>query len=446
MNRQSTPLLTLLVTSLCLTLMIGSQLFAQQNDALKLLKGGAKSAGDDKQIEQLADSELERMLNKLGHAVSKPVQKTDAQTLYKFQASSRNVVVVNQRAKQRVMVFASIDGTKLNVVEMKQGANKWNSGDHVSTTFVDKDGDWIVQGDFKLAGGVKEAEVAKFFQAYFAEVASFPASPNAHATSGETTPPARPNTSATVDRARLPQPTSFTLQQLTPLRDAARKTGEFPEGAFERVPEGWSKGTLDPHKALAVFKTLKLKQGFQLRTYQYREDLNGNGVVWALPAGAAFPDPAELVKDRFELLKPPKPPKAYDNYMEAIEGDRSALSFVSASLLRRELGDFGSVWHGAGWVFHTLLDSSPWDESAKQPEWFPEPPSPLSDWKWMKPKPTDWKPKVSVKGQVVTVTFYTYSPIEKESIYRHVDEYRVGEYRFSSEMQKLAIGSKGVLP
>ena len=49
----------------------------------------------------------------------------------------------------------------------------------------------------------------------------------------------------------------------------------------------------DPAKIVAPFELLKVKKGYALRAYQFREEANGNGVVWAMPENAGFPEPKE---------------------------------------------------------------------------------------------------------------------------------------------------------
>ena len=265
-----------------------------------------------------------------------------------------------------------------------------------------------------------------------------------------TLPKDQPKTSSddakTTEKAKMPKPASFTLAEVQPLIDKSRKATAMSGEVLKKIPEGWSKCQLDPNKLVDVFKTLSLKKGLTLKAYQFKEGGNGNAVVWALPTGASFPDPNTLITDAHQLFKPPKPTKAYDNYMEAIQGNRSAKSFLEASLLNRELQEMGALWHGSNWGTHTVLGEDPFNPNpAIKPKWaFDGPMAPAAQWKWLKPKPKSWAPTVSVKGDTVTVTFYTYSPMQEEAIYRHVDEYRPGEYRFTTEKTKIAKGKGGI--
>ena len=94
--------------------------------------------------------------------------------------------------------------------------------------------------------------------------------------------------------------THFPLELLNDLRSQAGQAATVRgEG-----PDGWTKSETDPMDVLAVFKTLRIKPGYVLRGYQFRAHYNGNGVVYALPAGE-FPDPAECPSDEHYALAPP---------------------------------------------------------------------------------------------------------------------------------------------
>ena len=110
---------------------------------------------------------------------------------------------------------------------------------------------------------------------------------------------------------------------------------------------------------LAVFKSLWIKDGYILRAYQFREGGNGNGVVWAMPVDAEFPEPDKCPRVKDAFLEPPKPPAALDDVMKAIDGDGSPWSYLCASLLCRELSEFGAMWHGCSWDTHAILGENP---------------------------------------------------------------------------------------
>lgn len=226
--------------------------------------------------------------------------------------------------------------------------------------------------------------------------------------------------------------------------------GQLPDMA----PNGWSKSRVDPANLLTVFPELRVRQGYVLRAYVFREDGNSNGFVWALPAEAAFPEPDECPRLESHFLNPPKPFDALDDLMEALEGDDSPESYLHASIVRREMREFGSGWHGIKWGMHTVLDDDPWaggppsDEATQD-----RPTSQRYEWTWLTPRPATWSPEVLVEQDRVVVTFYSYTPLageldngepERERIYRHTDTYRRGKYRALAVEKKLAEGPDAV--
>lgn len=233
---------------------------------------------------------------------------------------------------------------------------------------------------------------------------------------------------------------TFPGKKITSLRCRASRAAQAPEDC----PEGWSINTVDPMNVLAVFRPLRIRDGFVLRAYQFREGGNGNGFVWALPVDADFPDPEACPRLEGIFLQPPRPPSALDHVMDAIDGDGSPWSYMCASILARELGEFGAMWHGCDWDTHRILDADPWDgDQQDRKRDLTEPMAPAAEWEWLQPRPTDWKPQVVQDGDRVTVSFLTFSGLGREAIYRHKDVYTVGSYNFEADRQEVARGAGG---
>ncbi len=238
---------------------------------------------------------------------------------------------------------------------------------------------------------------------------------------------------------------TISMAKINALREKAATLSQPVEG--QKEPQGWSTSRVDPGKLVEIFAPLRLRKGYVLRAYVFREDGNGSGVVWAMPENADFPAPKDCPLLENHLLKAPKPWDALDDPMEAIEGDGSAWSYLAASLLRRELREFGAMWHGCNWGTHFLLDDDPWKGGVPSEDASPleRPTSKADQWKWLEPRPTQWGPQVRMDNDQVTVTFHTYSGLEKQAIYRHTDTYRAGKYRAKVKQEKIAEGPEGYL-
>ncbi|MDE2754217.1 MAG: hypothetical protein OXI83_16720, partial [Gemmatimonadota bacterium] len=150
----------------------------------------------------------------------------------------------------------------------------------------------------------------------------------------------------------------FSIARVNRLRRAAERARTLPDGRPVGLESGlsgrWFTSRYDPNELVGVFATLRLREGFALHAYEYRSGGNGNGIIWAVPAGAPLlaPDDCPRLKDRF--LSPPKPPGAVP-LMQVIEGDGSHWSYLSASILWREAAEFGARWHGCQWSDKTIL-------------------------------------------------------------------------------------------
>jgi hypothetical protein len=233
--------------------------------------------------------------------------------------------------------------------------------------------------------------------------------------------------------------TTFPLNKVQRLRKQATKAAE----ATRDGPERWSKSVRDPMEVLAVFKPLHIKEGYVLRAYQFREGGNGNGFVWAMPIASVFPEPEVCPRLEGTFLEPPKPPAALDDFMEAIDGDGSPWSYLCASLLCRELHEFGAMWHGCQWSTHTILEGNPCTHKPGKRRLSGSSSQDPGTWTWHESEPGQWKPQVAEDGNTITVTFFTYSGLGQESICQISDIFHRGVYLFKTHHKEIAVGTGG---
>lgn len=238
--------------------------------------------------------------------------------------------------------------------------------------------------------------------------------------------------------------TTFPITQVNVLRKTAAEACPEPD----IKPDGWSKSIVDPMNLLAAFPALRIKPDFVLRAYQFKAGGNGNGFIWAMPQDAPFPDPDDCPRMMDHFLEPPKPPEALDDLMEAIDGDGTPWSYLSASIFSREAAEFGAMWHGCHWSTHFILGTDPWhcepeakDRRKRQALASGSP----EEWKWNETRPEIWEPTGAEQGDTITITFYTYSGLEKEAIYRFSDTYQRGSYKFETQQVVIAEGSSGFI-
>jgi hypothetical protein len=200
----------------------------------------------------------------------------------------------------------------------------------------------------------------------------------------------------------------------------------------------------EPMDLLTAFPALRLKTGLTLRAYLHGGGIGGRGTVWALPDTHPFPDRGSL----FDLKEPfPSPPEALDDVMDAIEGDGSAWAYLSASLLARELAEYGAWWHGSSWDTHRILGRDPWVTPPSSTDETPSHDFNLlrrEAWCLRDSPPQEWAPVVWEES-FIHVIFHTYSGYRRSAIYRHWDVFRPRAYRFESDVQVLADGPGGYI-
>jgi hypothetical protein len=222
------------------------------------------------------------------------------------------------------------------------------------------------------------------------------------------------------DADDIPEPTSIDA-----LSDVFAFGGLSPEEIVAPQSHAhWLISTVNPGSALLKLPGLSLKPTWRLVSYLYQDSGSSVGLVFALPE--EFATTARLEKagvSSGSFKQPPKPEGALPDFMEAIEGDRSAVSFVVASLLCRELREFGAVGHYRNWSHHRLIDTVP----------------PRVKWQWQTEQPKDMAPKVKLMpdGQAI-VEFFSCRVSAGIGLYRHVDQYPAAQYRLKRVDKPLA--------
>jgi hypothetical protein len=206
-------------------------------------------------------------------------------------------------------------------------------------------------------------------------------------------------------------------------------------------PDGWSRCELNPMVLLGFFYPLRLKSGYVLRAYQYRNCASGYGMVWALPTDAEFPEPAPTSPG-----EPPKPAGALDDPLQVVYGDGSPWSYLCASLFARELGDFAGFGSGLTWSTHLVLDGDPWNNKnnfahALAGQGFSD--NPLG-WHWHGSRPRDWRPAVMIGDGATCVRFYTFTGFGQQRINYFEDLYRPDSLVFKRSETIIAAGPQGI--
>lgn len=187
----------------------------------------------------------------------------------------------------------------------------------------------------------------------------------------------------------------------------------------------WVVSTVNPGSALLKLPGLRLKPNYRLVSYLYRSEESSAGVVWAVPVELSTTAHLERALASSQTLSHlPRPNGALGSFMDAIEGDRTPASFIVASILRRELQEFGATGTRRNWRHHRLIDAIP----------------SKINWKWRMESPNDFSPKVkrSTDDQAI-VEYFTCRVVAPVTIYRHIDQYLPGHYKSNNIDQLVAV-------
>ena len=125
--------------------------------------------------------------------------------------------------------------------------------------------------------------------------------------------------------------------------------------------------------------------------------------------------------------------------MVAIEGDGSPMSYLSASILQRELAEFGATGNWCYWTDTVIVGSDPWGEDSRH-LFSSNPISSKDQWNFLLPEPDDWSPTVFITEEKVVVRFYVWSGSRSETIYLVHDTYLPGNYWFETKETVIAMG------
>lgn len=201
---------------------------------------------------------------------------------------------------------------------------------------------------------------------------------------------------------------------------------------------GWQVAPYDPNSLLAACEHIRLRDGFQLASYQLIAGANGNGFTLVIPKDRALPDPQGNIDMRwdgptpvFRIADMNAPDWIHRDVSEFLEGDKSMLSYFEASLCSRELRELGAMWHGCSWSTHEVLASP----KVCDPE----------VWTWHESEPKEWRPLVArVTSRTVRVEFFTFSELGEQHIVKHTDAFTRG-YRFKTKQTTLGTGGPGYI-
>ncbi|GEM_PF-260574 len=225
------------------------------------------------------------------------------------------------------------------------------------------------------------------------------------------------------DRTEVPAPDS-----LSDLGDFFNFGGVDESTHAPNTRGEWFISAANPGGVLLKLPGLKLKPDVRLVSYLHRQPDNGMGVIWAVPELLSTTARLEKALDASgDYAHPPHPEGALPNLMEAVEGDRSPASFMIASLLQRELGEFGRLGKACNWSHHRLIGTIPTQVR----------------WQWKVETPKDLAPKVLLFADGrAAIEFFSCRVVPPVALFQHLDQYTDGHYKARVLDRAIAIGQR----
>ena len=133
--------------------------------------------------------------------------------------------------------------------------------------------------------------------------------------------------------------------------------------------------------------------------------------------------------------------------MQAIEGDGSPWSYLSASILRREAAEFGARWPGYVWSDQTILSKPPRqadDPAVSDDEWALTGDAPSATGRGAAPVHAGGS-RPMPRGDRPGRSSCIHDPVAGDKIYRATDTYRAGSYDCKTRTTVLCKGDRGIL-
>ncbi len=96
---------------------------------------------------------------------------------------------------------------------------------------------------------------------------------------------------------------------------------------------------------------------------------------------------------------------------------------------------------------HEIIDKAPYDyfRQNQGDSGIGRSCSKVDDWTWLEEEPKEWRPSVCKKNTKTITTFYSFSGLGTEAIYRHIGTFQAGTYVFKAKRVNIAEGVGGYI-
>ena len=235
----------------------------------------------------------------------------------------------------------------------------------------------------------------------------------------------------------------YTIEPIEEFRSKARRVRKTFKSTGKRC---WHRSDFDPEQLVDVYPALSVRQGHCLIAYIHHDEMgNSRGDVAGFVEGSNAHREALKVPVGVPICWPAFGEPGVLPAMAAIDGDGSAMAYLSASLLHRELLETGAYWHGITWDVERVIAPRLAKTVTRESE---DEDPPMEDllarlqWPNSTPSVASLAPRVLFDAGAIQVVFHTYSRMGCHHATRWTDVYE-GNYDAEWEKTILAEGESG---
>lgn len=208
----------------------------------------------------------------------------------------------------------------------------------------------------------------------------------------------------------------------------------------DKIEFGNSPWILDlsgPQSILESYSNIFIKGEYKLIGYVFSSTYGSDGYVYAVPKdfiGQVQAPDASTTQDGI-LLNLPKPMNSLDDFMMAIEGDKTPLSYLQAAVLYHELCEYGASWHSISWGRDIILPIEGNLDGISNYEW-----------DMFKEEPDIINPHFYYdENNVPVVVFYTINDIGTVSLKEYIHTFEKNSYTLKVAVNYIAEAGMGII-
>lgn len=128
----------------------------------------ASNGSEGELLYDLSDAQTLSILRGVGLADAKVDEEEEDRTTFIFSIEGVDGFFRNYHATKDVRIYIVYDTSEEIDRERVESANRWNRRQRWTKTYIDDDGNWVIEADLLVAPGVTEEAIATFVRRFLA--------------------------------------------------------------------------------------------------------------------------------------------------------------------------------------------------------------------------------------------------------------------------------------